>query len=254
MTFQRQYDDASLAAAIAAAHSWRGVLRELGLQSTSAGSLRAARRHADRLGLDYSHFTGQRKWTDKALADAIEAARSWTQVAALLGVSGGSSLPALKGHALRLGLDTSHIGSRSMPESGWTFDPSSACLRHAGSLIAAAWFALCGYEVSWPLEPYRYDLLVRSADRTERVQVKTTARRLGRVWAVDIAPGGKGAAYDPDDVDSFFVIDAELCCYFIPIAAVAGFGTIGLSAYGEYLVAQSGFITACQQQRVASAV
>lgn len=129
--------------------------------------------------------------------------------------------------------------------------PDQQHLRYAGSLLAAAWFAMCGYEVSWPLEPYRYDLLVCSAQCTQRVQVKTTTRRMGGSWAVDLGPGGKGRVYDPDDIDSFFVITADLDYYFIPIEAVAGLTGIILSAYSGYLVAQAA--VSLTPERVASA-
>ncbi len=109
---------------------------------------------------------------------------------------------------------------------------------------------MCGCEVSWPLEPYRYDLLVRSAQRTERVQVKTTTRRMSGSWAVDLGPGGKGRVYDPDDIDSFFVVTADLDYYFIPIEAVAGLSSINLRAYSSYLVTQTLLTTG--DERVAS--
>jgi hypothetical protein len=59
----RRYSDAQLIDAIRASHSWRGVLRALGLSATSAAAMRSVRLHANRLELDYSHFTGQRRWT-----------------------------------------------------------------------------------------------------------------------------------------------------------------------------------------------
>lgn len=239
MTWERTYDDGQLRAAVASQRSWRGVLRALGLTATSAGSQRSVRRHADRLGLDYSHFTGQRRWTDVALAQAVAESCSWTEVAATLGIKGGSSYPALRGHALRLGLDTAHFGRRVVGAPASTMTSDIANLRWAGSLLAAAQFALCGYEVSWPLEPYRYDLLARLGERIERVQVKTTTRRVNSSWLVDLGPGGKGAVYDPDDIDSFFVIAADLDCYHIPIQAVAGRTSISLSSYSEYLVARA---------------
>ena len=140
---------------------------------------------------------GQRRWTHAALAQAVADSYSWTQVAAALGIKGGSRYPILRGHALRLGLDTSHFGPRVVrPAPRQTVSPNVRNLRYAGTLIAAAWFALCDYEVSWPLEPYRYDLIVRSGDRTERVQVKTTTRRGSNsydAWPVDLGPGGKGS-------------------------------------------------------------
>jgi hypothetical protein len=240
MTFQRSYDDAMLTAAVANSHSWRGVLRALGLRATSAGALRTVRREVDRLGLDHSHFTGQRRWTDAQLATAVAESGSWTRVAETLGVSGGSSHPLLKGHALRLGLDTSHmVAAPSRQRSALDLNPNPKHLRNAGALLAAAWFALCGFEVSWPLEPYRYDLIVRSDNRIERVQVKTTTQPAGT--CVRLAPGDKRFVYDPDDIDSFFIIDGNLRYYFIPIAVVAGLRAISLTAYADYIVSRSPF-------------
>ena len=46
------------------------------------------------------------------------------------------------------------------------------------------------------------------------------------------------APYDPDDIDYFFVIDGDLDHYLIPVSAVAGLGTIHLSAYDRFRLAQ----------------
>src|SRR5205823_14650969 len=48
--------DEQLPAAVAAATSWRGVMRELGLNPANGGTTRTIRRHAALLGLDTSHF------------------------------------------------------------------------------------------------------------------------------------------------------------------------------------------------------
>jgi hypothetical protein len=42
-------------------------MRELGLCTTSAGSIRVVKRHVTRLGSDTSHVTGQRRWSDAQL-------------------------------------------------------------------------------------------------------------------------------------------------------------------------------------------
>jgi hypothetical protein len=73
---------------------------------------------------------------------------------------------------------------------------------------------------------------------------------MGGSWAVDLGPGGKAKVYDPDDIDSFFVITADLDYYFIPIEAVAGLRGILLSAYTSYLVMRAPLTTA--GERVAS--
>jgi hypothetical protein len=241
MTFQRKYTDDELRAAVASQHSWRGVLRALGLTATSAGSQRSARRNADRLGLEYSHFTGQRRWTDAALAAAVAESSSWTQVAAALGVRGGSSYPALRGHALRLGIDHSHFNAVPAPVEGDGLTPDRNRLFRAGALLAAAWFEASGACVAWPLEPARYDLLAHTPDGVRRVQVKTTINRAGSTYAVLLStsshsgPGRR--VYDPDEIDEFFIIDGELNYYRIPIQVVGGRKRAHLSAYAAYRVA-----------------
>jgi hypothetical protein len=84
--WQRTYSDEQLVNAIATSRSWRGVLRELGLVATSAGAMRSVRSHADRLGVDYSHFQGQRRWTEHDLRAAVQAAKTWSEAVDLLGV------------------------------------------------------------------------------------------------------------------------------------------------------------------------
>lgn len=234
----RQYSDAQLVEAVRSSRSWRGVLRALGLAGTSAGAMRSVRAHTNRLGLDYSHFTGQRRWTDQELATAIKSARSWTQVAESLGLAGGSSMTTIRGHAARLGLDATHLTSaRKRPPADGNLRPQLTHLPRAGPLLAAAWFELCGHHVSWPLEPCRYDLLVWMGDTAERVQVKTTTVKQGRTWTVWISTTGQErATYDVDEIDTFFVIDGDFNFYLIPVSVVGGLMAIQLSAYHEYLV------------------
>lgn len=115
--------------------------------------------------------------------------------------------------------------------------PNRTHLARAGSLMAAAWFELCGHHVAWPLEPCRYDLLVRMGASAERVQVKTTTVKQGSSWAVWISNTGKTRrTYDPEEIDWFFVIDGDLDYYLIPVAVVGGLTAINLSAYLDYLL------------------
>lgn len=237
----RTYTDTELAAALEASHSWRGVLRALGLSATSASAMRSARLHADRLGLDYSHFTGQRRWTDDQLKSAVASSTSWSQVAESLALSGGSSTTTLRGHAVRLGLDTDHLGRRRIALPDEVARPDAANVSRAGPLLAAAWFELGGQSVSWPLEPTRYDLLVWQGDAAKRVQVKTATVRTGRSWTVWLSTTGRARRpYDPDEVDQFFVIDGDLEYYLIPLAVVGGFMSIQVSAYRAYRLPQLG--------------
>jgi hypothetical protein len=142
----RTWSDSELAAAVAVSRSWRGVMRELGLNSTSAGAIRVVRRHASRLALDVAHFTGQRRWSDAQLRRAVANAYSWDELVSDLGLSPGSGdeRTRVKAHAMRLGLDLSRL---DRPEAHAMADPELAPdikhLRDAGTMIAAVWFMLC---------------------------------------------------------------------------------------------------------------
>jgi hypothetical protein len=234
----RRYTDEQLVAAVETSRSWREVLRRLGLTATSAGAMRSVRGHAERLGLDFTHFTGQRRWTDQQLAEAVATSLTWVQVADRLGLSGGSSTTTLRGHAVRLGLDTSHLRRTPAGPPAGGPRPQVAHLARAGSLLAAAWFELCGFAVSWPLEPCRYDLLVWRGSRAERVQVKTTTMRTGSSWLVRLSSSSRKdlRTYDPDDIDQFFVIDGDFNYYLVPVRVVGGLTAIQLSAYQEFRV------------------
>lgn len=114
-------------------------------------------------------------------------------------------------------------------------------LDRAGSLLAAAWFTLCGRNVSWPLEPSRYDLLVDADEGILRVQVKTTTVHAGNTWKVYLSTcRPERRTYDVDEIDDFFIIDGDLTCYLIPVAAVGGLHAIHLGAYGRYQLAPWG--------------
>lgn len=216
----------------------------LGLAGTSASVIRSVRHQADGLGLDHSHFTGQRRWSDAQLAAAVEESHSWGEVTQRLGLAGGSSEPKLKVHARRLGLDAEHLGCATTagpPPSHWPA-ASGAHLPRAGSLLAASWFTLRGCGVAWPLEPCRYDLLVTAPGTpARRIQVKTTQVQVGKTWKVYLSSTRKGRiVYDPDEIDFFFVIDGEFDCYLLPVDAVIGLHAIHLAGYAAYRLEQLG--------------
>lgn len=239
MAHKRTYSDEQLLHAIANSSSWRGLLRELGLVATSAGAMRSVRSHADRLGADYSHFRGQRRWTEDELRAAIETAKTWSEAAERLGIHDASAVAALKGHAARLDLDCKHLTVKSTAARNRDIRPDIAHLDRAGPLLAASWFTLCGHEVSWPLEPSRYDLLVCTAEGIRRVQVKTTTVRAGDTWKVYLSTSRRERrTYDPDEIDDFFIIDGALVCYLIPVTAVGGLHAIHLRSYARYRLAQ----------------
>lgn len=230
----RRYTDEELAAAVASATSWRGTLRALGLTATSATAIRSVRQYADQLCLDYSHFRGRRRWTDHQLRMAVASAHTWNDVAIALPNVDVSEVVLLKGHVARLGIDAGHL-KRSQGSRASGHDPSIRNLDRAGSLLAAAWFTLCGCDVSWPLEPSRYDLIVSTRSGIRRVQVKTTRTRAGRTWKVFLSTTrGTRRTYDPDEIDDFFIIDGDMNYYLIPVSAVGGLHALHLSAYGTY--------------------
>jgi hypothetical protein len=243
------WSDDRLPAAVAAATSWRGVMRELGLNPDNGGTTLTIRRHAAWLGLDTSHFRGNRSWSDTVLRKAVTESRTWEEVLISLGLSAraGGERTLVKAHALRLGLDLSHLGHPAPPRG----DPCElkaqlAHLRRAAESLAATWFMLCGRNVAFPVEPDTYDLLVDMPDGVKRVQVKTTTFKSKAGWLAQIGrrPYSIGnnallVPYDPEIIDLFFIVDGDLAIYLIPSRVIAGRVQILLRSYRKYIVANA---------------
>ena len=237
MGTKRTYTDVELVAAVAASTSWRGVLRALGLLGTSSAALRSVRSHAERLEVDHGHFTEQRRWSDAELRTAVAGAGSWPDVTVALGLKGGSATTTVKGHAARLGLEADHLDKAPAPAQASRLAPDTAHLGRAGALLAAGWYTLCGANVSWPLEPARYDLLVGAGAGIRRVQVKTTTTREGGSWKVYLSTSRQGRTlYSADEIDEFFIVDGDLSYYVIPLGAARGVHAVHLSAYERFRV------------------
>jgi hypothetical protein len=221
-------------------------MRELGLHATSAGAIRIVKRHVTRLGLDTSHFTGQRRWSDVQLKIAVASAQSWCELFSQLGRSSYDKDDRLrvKAHAVRLGLDLSRLdGMGADTPARPELKPDVKHLREAGTAIAAMWFLLYGCNASIPVEPAIYDLLVSWPGGIKRVQVKTTTYNSKDGWMVQVGrrPYSVGnrerlVPYDPDLVDSFFILDGDLTMYLIPSRVLAGRVAILLRNYSEYIV------------------
>jgi hypothetical protein len=221
-------------------------MRELGLNATSAGAIRFIRRNAVRLGLDTSHFRGKRRWSDAQLRRAVSESRSWDEVLDALGlaINGGGMRTHVRSHAIRLGLDFSHLESdvATVPEPR-ALRPDLKHLRQAGASLAAAWFTLCGCDVLFPIEPAVYDLVVAIPEGLSRVQVKTTTHYSKDGWIVTVGrrPYSIGnnlplVPYDPDVIDYFFIIDGDMNTYLIPSRVIAGRVTLLLRAHTNYIV------------------
>jgi hypothetical protein len=251
---KHNWSDADLTNAVAESRSWRGVMRELGLCITSSGSIRVVKRRVAALGLDTSHFTGQRTWSDAALKRAAAHAYSWDELLAAIGVKSrsGDERIRVKAHAVRLGLDLSHLADPPQDTAGQAdLQPVPSNLRLAATSLAASWFALHGCTVALPLEPTVYDLLVSTPDVIKRVQVKTTTYNGKTGWQVavgrrrySIGNRERQIPYDPELIDWFFIVDGDLTMYLIPSQVIAGRVAILLHTYARYIVGSAaGFIT-----------
>jgi hypothetical protein len=226
-------------------------MRELGLCVTSAGGIRGVKRQVSRLGLDTSHFTGQRRWSDAQLRHAVGSSHSWIELLSNLGLIHDSAddRTRVKAHAARLGLDLCRLdGPASDTADAPVFKPDVKHLREAGTAIATMWFLLCGYNAALPVEPALYDLLVSMPDGIKRVQVKTTTFN-NRGWVVQVGrrPYSIGnraplVPYDPELIDLFFILDGDLTIYVIPSSIIAGRVAIMLSNYSKYVVGSAAFL------------
>lgn len=245
---RRTWNDDQLREAVASSPSWRAVARALGLKGTSAGTIRAIRRHAARLELDTTHFTGQRRWSDQQLRAAVRAASNWADVLVSLGASdNGENRVRVKGHAVRLGLDCTHLKVLDRPgtaEDVFNEPVQPDSLRTAAAALAMAWFSLRGCAVALPIEPQEYDLLVTTRNGIQRVQVKSCASRdsQGR-WQVGVGrrpyvldkSAGK-MPYDPESLDLFFIVLGDGGIYVIPSSVLAGRVGISADSYAPYRV------------------
>jgi hypothetical protein len=92
------------------------------------------------------------------------------------------------------------------------------------------------------LEPQLYDLIVETGGRLLRVQVKSTNYQPRGRWQVGIgrnaspSSGERKVPYDPDDIDTFFIVRGDGPLYLIPMQTVAGCVAIDLEPYAEFIV------------------
>jgi hypothetical protein len=148
------------------------------------------------------------------------------------------------GHAMRLGLDLSHLEAVTVDDPdplNWHVDLLR--LRDAAAPIAAAWFTIRGCAVSLPIEQAIYDLLVHSAGGISRVQVKSTTTKAdegGQVMVGRRPYSARNLAplipYDPKVIDYFFIVDGDLNMYLIPSRVIAGRVALQLRTYKRHIV------------------
>lgn len=199
------------------------------------------------MGVDTSHFTHQRTWSDQQLREAVAGASSWTGVLRLLGVT-ERSRPYAKRHAARLRLSISHLEPPcpDPPKEVSDLRPRVALLSAGAESFAAAWFAVRGVPVALPTQTAAYDLLATFADGVRRIQVKTTTHRGKGSWAVNVGrrpysldKTASRTAYEPDELDYFFIVDGDLAVYLIPSQVVAGRTGINVGAYERFRVGEA---------------
>lgn len=231
--------------AVGSSTSWRGVLRRLGLTSTSTG--RRRRRVCDDVGIEYGHFrSNQHAAPDRAaLTSAVQESAGWREVMAKLGYAAdsGSARALLRRRAEAVGLATDHLDRPALPAERGPFSVPSddKHLRRAAPLLVAAACALRGFDVSWPLEPRSYDLVVDAgAGGLLRVQVKSgTHRTAAGGWAVWITrrnAAGQRTPYSLADVDHLGIVDGDHRVYMIPLRVVEGQTCLYLAAYERYVL------------------
>lgn len=212
--------------------------------------MKRVRRQTAQLGLDVSHFKGARTWDDAQLKRAVAEGRSWDDVFTSLGLRTPTKGTRVRitGHAIRLGLDLSHLNRRDVKvpvPSTWRIDQMR--LRDAALPVAAAWFTIRGCTVSLPIEQAVYDLLIHSSDGVPLVQVKTTTTKGSGDGQVTVSrrPYSIGnlaprMPYDPEVIDYFFIVDGDYDMYLIPSRAVAGRVAVLLRTYRKYVVGNAG--------------
>lgn len=161
----------------------------------------------------------------------------------------------MKGHAVRLGLDCTHLRTTDLPSSAsdvFSEPAQPEMLRTAAPALAMAWFAMRGCAVALPVEPQVYDLLVTTAKGIQRVQVKSCARQDSKGhWSVEIGrrpyvldkSAGK-MPYDPDDIDLFFIVLGDGSIYLMPSSVLGGRVRIYAETYAPYRVGDASSLLA----------
>lgn len=238
-----ELSEADLQAVVGVSSSWREVLRRCGETSPRIG--RRLRERCDELGISYRHFrSGGGRCADvEALRTAIGSSTTWREVMHALGyrTESGTARATLRKQAQASSIDIGHLdGSPARDGAAFTGSGEAKHLRRAAPLLVAARCALLGHDVSWPLEPKPYDLLVDTAQEgLLRVQVKSGTRFTEGSWIVWITKSERGQrlAYRDDEIDYFGVVSGDHAVYMLPVQAVEGQSSLCLRAYEQYRLA-----------------
>jgi hypothetical protein len=210
-----------------------------------------------------------RTYTDEELRIAIANANCWADVMSQLGKSRKAASQHVQRVARRLDLDTAHFvvqaRHRTIQQLQLPFTGQAVVRGRSGLSKAASWFLERGYNVSIPMEPAAYDLVVDSDDGLKRIQVKTTRMRSSsgsyRVkltrWIYDptakMNAGGRHrqVPYARGSVDYFFVITQSGDMYLLPQEVVDGVGIVVLDEkYEAFLLPDSHAVVAQMEERL----
>jgi PD-(D/E)XK endonuclease len=243
--------DDALRAIIQNERSWRGVMRALGYATANGGIQARLRSQAQMAGISTGHFWGKSSWPVEEVAAAVRRSTNWSEVAVRLGRSPSSaSIAKVRGYSVRLGIDFRHFPSERLVDSASPFGnaPEQRYLRRAATGIAMAWFAHRGYGVALTVELEPYDLIVEAHGSFHRVQVKSATGRSHSqelLCRLSRQPGHgsdrRAIAYDPADLDFFFIVSVDGACYLVPIKEVAGQTSITLTMLSACKVDQLTF-------------
>jgi hypothetical protein len=237
--------DEQIRAAVDGARSWNDTARALGFKGLTGGAMRSVKMRVAKLGIDTSHFTHQRRWSDEQLRQAIIEATSWTGVLRTLNIGERSRL-SVKWHATRLGLDVSHLDppTREIPTEVAALALRRDKIPIAAESFAVAWFTMRDIPTAVPAHPAAYDLLATFPEGVRRVQVKTTTYR-GKhgTWTVNVGrrpyaldKSARRTAYRPNELDYFFIVDGDAAVYLIPSSVLAGRTEMSVGAYRQFIV------------------
>ena len=124
------FDDELLRTVVASSTSWWQVARAL-RPTKPRGIYKPTQRHVRALGLDTSHFTGQKlvrktRWSDDDLRTAVRDSQSFAEAIRRLGlIPAGANYAHIQGRIRRAGLDTSHFIGQAWNRGG-KFTPAQA--------------------------------------------------------------------------------------------------------------------------------
>ena len=152
----------------------------------------------------------------------------------------------VKAHAMRRGLDLSHLQEPKAAGTAVVLTPDVKWLRDAGAAIAATWFLIRGCNASIPIcwSPCRREL------SEFRLRPRLIVRTAGKFkWAGGLIRRGTEAHYFPTTPTRWFFSSSSTatspCIYLIPSRVLAGRVQILLRTYSQFIVGNIDGVMKC---------